>query len=143
MTDVVIIKFYFLFDNYISFLFKVFILQVFINSGPSMSSMICVFTYPRVLTVSMSEFTQREEFPIYLKEISSTDNQIYSLHLVYIFLKDSLQKIFTSCDHLKHKNLDDVMKSLAPNVIYFFIIKEMCSEFIIIKITSAGVLINY
>lgn len=52
-----IIKFYFLFDNYISFLFKVFILQVFINSGPSMSSMICVFTYPRVLTVSMSEFT--------------------------------------------------------------------------------------
>lgn len=57
MTDVVIIKFYFLFDNYISFLFKVFILPVFINSGPSMSSMICVFTYPRVLTVSMSEFT--------------------------------------------------------------------------------------
>lgn len=46
MTDVVIIKFYFLFDNYISFLFKVFILQVFINNGPSMSSMICVFTYP-------------------------------------------------------------------------------------------------
>lgn len=50
-------SFIFLFDNYISFLFKVFILQVFINSGPSMSSMICVFTYPRVLTVSMSEFT--------------------------------------------------------------------------------------
>lgn len=74
----------FLFDDYVSSNLRyVFYLSVFINREPSI---ICVLYIYLVLTVSMSEFTQREEFPIQFKEITSTDYQyIRCMHSVYIF----------------------------------------------------------
>lgn len=51
---------------------------------------------------------------------------IYSLHAFSVyFLKDSSQKRFTSCEHLKHKNLDHEVTGTLCYIFFFFVKRNL------------------